>query len=166
MYDFHCHLITDNAYFCKKETMIDKRYPDVPLQAELAKKELIENKKSNRVSTLHCVRSTELMMNILKEVKPLPKTVLWHSFNGSRETAEELYKLGIIISISPKCTKNIKELVTANPLFALETDYTGTSREEHFLILKNHYINVAKLLNISVEELEKRCIENAVAFTV
>lgn len=165
MFDFHCHLITENAYFCKAEIMIDKRYPDLDKQCEKAENELRFNKQTNKESTLHCVQATERMLRVLKEVKPQPKTVLWHSFNGSKETAKELYKLGVIISISPKCSKNIKELIAANPIFVLETDYTGNSKEEHKEIITDHYKNVAKLLNITIEELEKRCRENAVAFT-
>lgn len=165
MFDFHCHLITEDAYFCSKEIMIDKRYPDLEIQSDNAKQELLSNKQSNKESTLHCVQATERMLRVLKEVKPQAKTVLWHSFNGSKETARELYKLGVIISISPKCSKDIKELIDANPLFALETDYTGTNKEEHKKIITDHYMKVAKLLNMTTEELEKRCKENAVAFT-
>ena len=161
MYDSHCHINTDNAYFCSHEISIDRRFPDLETQTSLALKELTEAKISGTNSTLHCVQATQLMMNVLKTVKPLHKTVLWHSFNGSPETAKELYRLGVIVSISPKCTKDIRAIFEANPLFTLETDYTGSDVREHKKILENHYKKVRDILEIPADELERRCIENA-----
>lgn len=164
MVDFHSHLKTEDAYFCKEEAVLDKRFIDkTPIEQQKSK--VIQLLKTQELVTLHCVQETQLMISILQEIKREPKTTLWHSFNGSAETAAILFKLGVIVSIGPKCTKDIKKIYEANPLFVLETDYTGTDNNEHDIILAEHCKKCAQLLSITVEELEKRCMENGVAFT-
>lgn len=168
MFDAHCHIRIAGSLYCENELMLDKRFIDqnpIENQIEIVKATLYQLKNNNQTAVLHCVRETEQMIKILQEVQMPKGHVLWHGFNGSKETAKILNNLGVIISIGPHFNKDFKEIVTSNPLFTLETDYTGSSIEEHDQILLKHYEKCANILGISINELEKRCIDNAVAFT-
>ncbi len=66
-----------------------------------------------------------------------------HNFTGSVETAHELYKKGVYVSIGPrvwqqgmKIGKRIKEV---NVPLLLETDYTDGSQDQYESLLKQHY---------------------------
>lgn len=184
MFDAHSHFQTQEAYYCTSE-LLPQNYPkteqkqfqnsksEIGLDRRFEKIMSMEEqetllreflKTADKPISLHCVRATERMINILKEFSFKPKTVLWHGFNGSKETASQLYKLGIIISIGPKFNGNIKEITKANPLFLLETDYEGNDPNEYNEILRRHYEKMAKELNLTVKELEEHCNDTGLAF--
>ena len=165
MRDFHCHIHTQDAVFCEHEIMIDRRFEE-PLdqQAQKAMAELSANKAQGLPSTVHCVRATKYMVDVLTAVKPYPGTVLWHGFNGSADTAAILYRLGVIISIGPRFNKDLVAVYKANPLFVLETDYTGTDPQEQKSIIKAHYENCARLLGVSESVLEQNALQTAKLF--
>ncbi len=69
--------------------------------------------------------------------------IIIHQYSGSVETARELYRKGIRISIAPavrerqmKLSYRMKELDIP---FLLETDYTGEDEVEYLDILREHY---------------------------
>lgn len=179
MFDAHCHFPFEDSLFCTStllpqnivfpvdlslcrtsEVGLDKRYENLlPFEKQ---QNILQNifsyAKENKVClTLHCVRRTKVMLDLLKLFKFKPKTVIWHGFNGSFQTAEELYKLGLIISAGPSFNKSIKDLFNANPFSVFETDYTGTDPAEHSAILKTVYQKAAEELKTEVCELDKRC---------
>ena len=83
--------------------------------------------------------------------------VIIHQYSGSVETARELYRKGIRISISPavreremKLSHRMKELDVP---FLLETDYTGEDEGEYLDILRAHYRWVSEEMNIPLSAL-------------
>lgn len=167
IFDYHCHIRTSDAYFCDHEIMIDRRFvkeKSLQQQADEALFVLSCEQKEGKLSTLHCVRAPFYMLDILRKV-PLNKgKVLWHGFHGSVETARELYRLGVIISIGPTFKGDLLAITQADPYFVLESDYTGSDEAEQKTIIREHYENCAQKLGLALEELVKRCDENAVAF--
>ncbi len=186
MFDFHNHFTDDNAFKYTAELLpenisseydikltgiseigLDKRYSSIismGKQVNLLTDMLIYAKENNIGVSLHCVQETELMIDILQKAKLKPYKTVWHSFNGSKETASKLLSLGVIISISPKFKGNLNELYAANPLLVLETDYTGNNPDEYEAILRNHYNRCAEELSIPLAALEMHCNELKQAF--
>ena len=187
MFDCHCHFVTDNAVCFSAELLpdrielpvqyelissseagLDARYNDrIPMEKqvkilcgilEYAKKEAIP-------VSLHCVRATGLMLDVIRKTGFEEGMLMWHGFTGSKETASELGKLGVIVSIGPRYHGDVKALFEANGRLVLESDYEGTSRAEHEQIMIKHYKRCAAELEMSIEELEEHCRETAKAFT-
>lgn len=186
MFDFHNHFTNNNAFkyssellpenykgsfdlnqIGKSEIGLDKRYISycsIQKQKDNLKDMLLSAKKNNIGVSLHCVQETEVMINLLKEIRLKPYKAIWHNFNGSKETASILLSLGVIISIGPKFRGNLNEIFAANPLLVLETDYTGNNADEYETILRNHYIKCAETLCIPLAALEMHCMELKQAF--
>lgn len=186
MFDFHNHFTDENAFKYSAELLpekisseydikltgvseigLDKRYSTIcsmEKQVNQLTAMLIYAKENNIGVSLHCVQETELLINILKKVKLQPYKAVWHSFNGSKETASILLSLGVIISISPKFKGNLNELYAANPLLVLETDYSGNNPDEYETILRNHYNNCAEKLGLPLAAMEMHCMELKQAF--
>ena len=93
-----------------------------------------------RCISLHCVRATKPMLDILSGLKYRPYSILWHGFTGSPETAAELKRLKVILSIGPRFAGNLDDLLDANPFIVPETDYEGSDEAEHQVILRNQYL--------------------------
>lgn len=164
MFDAHCHIHAPDAVFCAYEASLDRR-----LEKENPLEKQEENVRlyllSHSTAVLHCVRCTGRMIDILRDIKPSPKSVLWHNFSGSKETASILSTLGVIVSIGPRFHGDLKAVFDANPLFTLESDYTGSSLDEHEKIIMNHYERCSEEIGISMEKLEEKCRDSAVLFT-
>lgn len=179
MWDFHNHYTDINAFkytdellpqnmsipydiylVRRSEVGLDKRFHSkisIDTQVQELKK-ILNYAKINQIPvSLHCVKATSLMVECLQTVKMQPKKVVWHGFNGSKETASILYKLGIILSIGPKYTTNLKEIYDKNPLLVLESDYTGTNQQEYLAILTEHFTRCSSELGIEIKDLEKHC---------
>jgi len=187
MFDAHSHFVTADSHFCTSEFLpqnyvaatleqfktsrseigLDKRYENrIPKvqQEELLERLLSISIQNNKTITLHCVQRTDSLIKILQKHSFKPGTVLWHGFNGSKETAKMLFRQNIIISIGPRFNKDLKEITKANPLFVLESDYEGNNLEEYNELIKNHYENCASKLGISIKMLEGTCSETGRAF--
>ncbi len=193
MFDFHNHFTDRSSILCPAfllpqyfteerweqlkiekpkhmgEAGLDKRFINLmPLseQKRILTEVLGFAKENGLCTTLHSVHTTSHTLEILSSVKPREKTVIWHGFTGSAETASLLYKLGVIISIGPRVPEEkISSLVKANPLFVLETDYDGENLEEHEQIITDVYNKTSRALGIRVNKLEEICLETAAAFT-
>lgn len=159
-------LLTANRHIHMGEVGLDKRFSDIiPMQkqADILKSELEFAIRNGRNISLHCVRATGLMLEILNDLIPdgltfRPFSVIWHGFTGSAETARQLAgKNIIIISIGPRFAGSISDIHRANPATVPETDYEGTDAQNHSRILENQYIRFAKELDISMQDLEKHC---------
>ena len=125
------------------EVGLDRRFDGIlPMERQTAilKEEIAFAISRNRCISLHCVRATKPMLDILSGLKYRPYSILWHGFTGSPETAAELKKLKVILSIGPRFTGDINELLAANPLIVPETDYEGSDDTEHQEILRNQYL--------------------------
>ena len=152
------------------EVGLDKRFTDlIPMQEQAAilSRELEFAIRNNRNISLHCVRATGPMLEILDSLflndsgkdglTIRPFSVIWHGFTGSAETARQLAKKNIIISIGPRFTGSIAGIFRANPLTVPETDYEGTDAQEHSRILEEQCMRFQRELVISSEELDRHC---------
>lgn len=187
MFDCHCHFVTDNAlcftaellpdrielpvqygFIGSSEAGLDSRYVDrisMERQMEILS-EILEYAKNEDIPvSLHCVRATGRMVQLIEKMGFGKCRLMWHGFTGSVETAAVLYRLGVIVSIGPRFGGDVGALYRANRFLALESDYEGTSKADHDEIMKRHYENCAGKLGMSVGELEDMCRETAKAFT-
>ena len=140
------------------EIGLDRRFEDrLPMdrQCSILKEELTFAIARNRCVSLHCVRATKVMLDMLKSLKYRPYSILWHGFTGSPETASELKKIKVLLSIGPRFTGNIDELLKANPFTVPETDYVGTDETEHQIILNNQYLRFPENYSEKAQELFK-----------
>ncbi len=156
------------------EVGLDKRYKN---QISLQQQEenlltiLQYANKLEKIVTIHSVQATERTIKILKQAQLKPWKTIWHGFNGSIETAEELYKMKIFISIGPRYNKqNLKDIANVHPNFVLETDYNPQDNETNTYqtynsILQRHYQNCATQLEWTVEDLKEHCYGQAKTLT-
>ena len=125
------------------EVGLDRRFDSIlsmERQTAILKEELEFAISRDRCISLHCVRATKMMLDILAELKYRPYSILWHGFTGSPETAAELKKLKVILSVGPRFAGNLDDLLKANPFTVPETDYEGSDDAEHRRILENQYL--------------------------
>lgn len=127
------------------EVGLDKRFQDrVPMekQLQILKREMLFAIENNRSITLHCVRATGPMTDLLSQLRYRPFSVLWHGFTGSAETARQLYKMGVMVSLGPRMSydaKKIRKIFSANPMTVLETDNDFKFEKVQVEILTEHY---------------------------
>ena len=137
------NLLDSDSELQMGEVGLDRRFDDIlPMERQTAilKEELAFAVSRDRSISLHCVRATKPMLDILSELNYRPYSILWHGFTGSPETAAELKRLKVILSIGPRFAGDINELLAANPLIVPETDYEGSDESEHQIILQNQYL--------------------------
>lgn len=133
------------------EVGLDSRFQDMlPMeqQEQILDRELSFAIENGRSVSLHCVRATGPMLDLLSKHHFRPFSIMWHGFSGSAETAASLYRLGVIISIGPRflgrtgnadSKTKTEKILSANPMTVLETDYTGNDEREHLEILEELY---------------------------
>ncbi len=119
--------LSANKNFQIGEIGIDKRFGEIENQIYFLDKCLKLATKYNRVLTIHCVQSYNLLIRLLKNhANSMPPLIILHGFSSSLEIARELKKLNVIISINPnffntRGFKNIKEFDKLG--FLTETDW-------------------------------------------
>ncbi len=142
------------------EVGLDRRFKDrVPmdLQVKTLTAQLSKAIELGRSVSLHCVQATGPMLDVLSALSYRPYSILWHGFTGSKETAARLENLKVIISIGPRTKGPLGPLVEANGHFVLETDYEGSSTEEHTLLLEDLYSRAAIDTGSTIKDLEAHC---------
>ncbi len=122
--------------------------------------------------SIHCRDAIQDTLNILKE-HPVKCGGVMHCYSGPKELLEEFYKLGFYISLGGPVTyknarvpKEVAERVRLDRLL-VETDspylpphpFRGQQNEPSYIT----YVveEIARLKNISKEEIEKATFENA-----
>ena len=182
MFDAHCHFKSENSIICSAELLpqyinypfditlagisevgLDARFTDrVSMEKQIdTLNTILEYAGKNRIPvSLHCVRATGAMIQLLQKIRPEKGYCMWHGFTGSAETAAQLEKLGVLVSVGPRFRGSVRDL----GYFVIETDYEGDSADEHEMILNGLYEKCAEDLGISVEQLEEICNERAAAF--
>ena len=134
------------------EVGLDKRFQDrVPMekQLQILKREMLFAIENNRSITLHCVRATGPMTDLLSQLRYRPFSVLWHGFTGSAETARQLYKMGVMVSLGPRMSydaEKIRKIFSANPMAVLETDNDSKFEKVQVEILTEHYLRTEEAL--------------------
>jgi len=148
--------LKDNPLMQLGEVGLDRRFQDViPMEAQIKSlKQILEAGISmDRSISLHCVRATGPMLDILASLRYRPYSILWHGFTGSPETASQLDRLKVMVSVGPRARLSLKTLLDANAHMVLETDYEGTDPEEHRGILESRYGEMALETGMSVSEM-------------
>ena len=141
------------------EIGLDKRFTDLlsmERQAEILREELSFAVSNNRCVSLHCVQATGLLLQVLSELRFRPFSVIWHGFSGSAETARQLYKAGVIISIGPRFHGSIRSIFEANPHTVPETDYDGPDEAKHEAILRQQYERFCTELGMTIDDFSER----------
>jgi TatD DNase family protein len=137
------------------EVGLDKRFQDrVPMEKQLKilKRELLFAIENDRSITLHCVRATGPMTDLLSQLRFRPFSVLWHGFTGSEETARQLYNIGVIVSLGPRMSldaEKIRKIFSANPMTVLETDIDSKFEKFQAQLLSEHYQRTEEALGSS-----------------
>lgn len=150
------------------EVGLDKRFiSTVPMTEQiLVLKTLLKKAISlDKCISLHCVNATQAMIEVLQNLHFRPFSILWHGFNGSVETASNLSRLGVIVSIGPRFKKPLRGYFEANRALVLETDYTALNLSEHEAILSSMYDSFSKQLNMSLSCLEDHLSQMLFKFT-
>ena len=151
------------------EVGLDKRFQDrVPMEKQLKilKRELLFAIEIDRSITLHCVRATGPMTDLLSQLRFRPFSVLWHGFTGSEETARQLYNIGVIVSLGPRMSldaEKIRKIFSANPMTVLETDIDSKFEKFQAQLLSEHYQRTEEALGSS--EFRKNISEALKIFT-
>ncbi|MCF0238125.1 MAG: TatD family hydrolase [Sphaerochaetaceae bacterium] len=152
------------------EVGIDKRFSSsmsIAEQCIFLKETLNFAKENKKFTSIHCVRGTSLLLDILKETMINEKSVLIHGFTGSFDTLTLLNKYKPLISIGPSFFKtkyrNCLKDYFNNGTVVLETDYEGQDKNQYDTLLEQHYENCAKEIGISIYQLEEHCNELAEA---
>ena len=152
-------LILSDSGIHMGEIGLDKRFTDLlsmERQAEILREELSFSFSNNRCVSLHCVQATGLLLQVLSEFRFRPFSVIWHGFSGSAETARQLYKAGVIISIGPRFHGSIRSIFEANPHTVPETDYEGPDEAEHEAILRQQYERFCTELGMTLDDFSER----------
>jgi len=139
------------------EVGLDRRFQDVMSMDDQIRslKQILEAGISmDRSISLHCVRATGPMLDLLASLTFRPDSILWHGFTGSPETARQLYRMKVIISVGPRAKESLKTLLEANPHLVLETDYEGEDAEEHRELLESRYGKMALETDMTVSEMK------------
>ncbi len=148
--------------------------PDIGRQLSLFRVQIELASSLARPVSVHCVRSWQLLFNILERHVPLKKPFILHSFYGSKEVLEHLLKYGAYISISSLSLRNPQRsypVIEAVPLdrLLIESDMIcgskGFSAVSHLQELKNIYNEASGILGISESELAARIWDNGTIFT-
>ena len=159
--------LAENPALHVGEVGLDRRFENI-LCIENQEKILTEILQfavaKDRCVSLHCVRATEPMLRILQTLRFRPYSILWHGFTGSIETAKQLSRLGVMISIGPRYRGSVKDLYTVNSHLVPETDYTLADAAEHERILMSQYSRFEEELGLSSQELKKHTCDMLTAF--
>ena len=142
------------------EVGLDRRFEHImpiEMQTNALERQIRFAASLNRCISLHCVRETGRMTALLSRLEYRPFSILWHGFTGSPETANELYRIGVAVSIGPSFHGDLNLVLKANPMLALETDYTGSDSLKHHDILAKFYQSTSSVLGIKPEDLQQHC---------
>ncbi|MGN0907491.1 MAG: TatD family hydrolase [Bullifex sp.] len=143
------------------EVGLDRRNPS-PYQKTFFDETLKLSVSTGKHLVIHQVGMTQLLLEMLRSFSPLPPFIV-HGFTGSAETANEIRKLGGIISLSPRCerTKHFCRLLEMD--FLIETDMP--SGREQTQTLRMWYKKIADAKGMELSDLEETIDERRAVFT-
>ena len=148
-----CEFLGQNPTIMVGETGLDKLKPDLSAQKSFFVRHMEIAHKYDRTLHVHCVKAWPEILHILKDnSKILPPQILFHGFNGTPDTINELAsKYNAFFSYSPLQTNpNIsrhRERVLATPYerILLESDEETSQTSIQKLISTCN--NIAEILN-------------------
>lgn len=74
--------------------------PQIVMQRDVFQKHLHLAAELERPVTIHCLKAWQALFDLIRDHQPWPKKFLLHSFGGSLEVAERLWKAGAYFSFS------------------------------------------------------------------
>lgn len=94
------------------EIGLDKRFGCKEQQISLFRSAMELSKHYDRLITIHAVGFTDEILKAIREIKP--KRFIVHGFTGSFEIAEQITRLGGIISLGPRSLRcrDIRKLIS------------------------------------------------------
>jgi len=107
---------------------------------------------------LHVVRAFNEIIEIKKARKPSVPMII-HGYNGSREMAEVLVKVGFLISFGEAICGEHSKIIEA--LLSVPLDKLFLETDEGDMDIREVYQMAAEAKGVSREELRKQIIENA-----
>jgi TatD DNase family protein len=147
---------------------------DIEIQKEVFSKQLIIARRFNKPFAVHCVRAWAETIALIKDHAPGLKFLL-HSFNGSKEIAQEILAMGGYVSCSAKA------LALADETYAdvfrsipaervlIETDFPyqikWSSAEDYVKAVSGAYLAAAKLKDMPLDEFIRKIHDNGTVFT-
>ncbi|MBK5200460.1 MAG: TatD family hydrolase [Spirochaetaceae bacterium] len=150
------HKLLLNKSFQIGEIGLDKRFKNVNQQVLFLDKCITLAYKYNKVLTIHCVKSYDLLINILiKHQRNMPPLTILHGFSSSLDVAIKLKNLKVHISINPdfiktKAFRNIKEFDKLG--FLIETDWDSDNDNNY----QNYFLSfIETFKNINLKNFEE-----------
>lgn len=134
------------------EAGLDKlKGPDLKIQQTIFEQQVQLSEQLQKPLIIHCVKAWEELLHIKKLYKPRQPWII-HGYKGKVELAKQLLSHGFLFSINERFNDDAIREIPLDRLFC-ETDISETS-------IKDIYHEVAKALDISVEELALQITEN------
>jgi len=150
-----------------KEGIKDKKEKQIEIfayQYELAK-------EKNRKVVIHCIKAWGWFNKFLYKNR-VPEKFMFHSFNGSAETANKICKAGGYISLSASILRNkakdrILEMIPNDKLL-IETDSPDQSPYKGQINTPDNLLYIAKKIadikDIDINDLAKNTYQNSTGF--
>ena len=121
-----------------------KSETNVELQIEVLRHHIEISEKSHKPLILHIVKGQEIITRLRKETRA-NETWIIHGFRGKPEQAKQLIAAGFYLSYGT--------LFNENSLLNTPLDRILLERDVNHIPLIEHYKNIAKILDISIEKL-------------
>lgn len=144
--------LENNKSYQIGEIGLDKRYNQIELQYYFLDECIKLSNQYNRVLTIHCVKSYDLLFSLLENNKGImgPLTIL-HGFTSSLEIAKKLKSFDVIISINNNFlkTKAFKDITDFDKLgFLIESDW-NKQNDDNYLAYFNKFVSTLDDMEIS-----------------
>jgi TatD DNase family protein len=134
------------------ETGLDKlKGSSLDTQEFLFGKHIELSEKLKKPLIVHCVKAWDELIRIHRETKPTQSWII-HGYRGKPELTKQLVKEGFLFSVGDKINAHSIPLIPIDSLFC-ETDESETD-------IREIYLQVSKVLNMSVEQFGEKVAEN------
>lgn len=157
---FETHFENENC-LAMGEMGLDKlKGVSLEKQVAILKSQLDVARNFNQPVIIHCVRAFDQLLKVKNEYPEIKKWCI-HGYARHKELAKQLLNNGFCLSLMPqKMTDKYVELVKYVPLdrLFLETDSMAG------IYIEDIYLQVSKILNVSIEALKRQMAENATTF--
>lgn len=151
------------------EIGLDKFAPAPQTQYEVFCKQLDLASTMDRPVAIHCVKAWDKMLERIKKY-PAPKTLMFHAFNGSEQTARQLTSSGAFISLSdalleqnPAKAQKLLRIIPKSQLM-LETDDPSKNPKHAPDTIIKATATAAQLSGLDFETMAKQTTQNVLDF--
>lgn len=161
---------------CAGEMGLDKSRKNVDYEDQKSTfiRQLQLAKKHNKPFAVHCVHAWNDTLSLIKEHAPQVKFLL-HSFLGSQEVAEEIIKMGGVLSFPVKHflkgNSNFKAIFQSLPLdkILIETDFPYQTQwrapQDYMEELQHGYTIATQWMGCDIHKFKNQVLANGTLFT-